>query len=167
MAAAADTSHDQQPDEPVKGHVLVVEDEPAQSSILKAMLERSGYRVSLADTAKETEHIVFTYKPDLVLLDIMLPDGNGMNVLASIRRFYSAAELPVVIISANDHEEFVEWAEQLDVAEFLTKPTRTAVMLETIDLALEDQQRRQVAERRRERERKETDSIEAQQPPDA
>lgn len=117
--------------------VLLVEDEPSQATIVKALLERNGYQVTLVTSGAEAEQAVFTRRPDLMILDLLLPDGNGMDALARIRRFYSAAELPVVIVSANDREEFLERAEALEVAEFLTKPARTRTMLEAIDLALD------------------------------
>lgn len=82
-------------------HVLVVDDEPQIQKLLKVALSATGWRVSLAATAAEALRAIATVAPDIVILDLGLPDRSGLEVLKDMRAFSAT---PVVILSARDRE---------------------------------------------------------------
>lgn len=79
-------------------HILVVEDEDAIASFVVKGLTAEGHTVSRAATAAEARALVGTYEWDLVLLDLVLPDGRGLDLLGSVRS--SRPETPVIVVSA-------------------------------------------------------------------
>ena len=82
--------------------VLVIEDEPAIRNVLKVLLEAERYRVVEADTALRAEIETRSHKPDLLLIDLGLPDGDGLTV---IRRVRAWSPVPIVVLSARAMEE--------------------------------------------------------------
>jgi two-component system OmpR family response regulator len=89
--------------EPVKDRILVVDDEPYITDLLTAGLEFEGFEVDVAATGDEAMHKVRTTRPDLVLLDVMLPDVEGIEVA---RRWRDAGEaVPVLFLTARDSTE--------------------------------------------------------------
>ena len=77
--------------------VLVIEDEPAIRNVLKVLLEAERYRVIEADTALRAEIETRSHRPDLLLIDLGLPDGDGLVV---IRRVRAWSPVPIVVLSA-------------------------------------------------------------------
>ncbi|HEV7138834.1 MAG TPA: response regulator, partial [Steroidobacteraceae bacterium] len=76
--------------------VLVIEDEPAIRNVLKVLLEAERYRVIEADTAARAEIEARSHKPDLLLIDLGLPDSDGLTV---IRRLRAWSPVPIVVLS--------------------------------------------------------------------
>lgn len=116
-----------------KGHLLVVDDEPAMRKLLRIVLENEGWKVSLAGTAQEAIQTMAIHPPDLVLLDIGLPDKSGMEVLEDIRGWY---EKPIIMLTAHDTEDLIVRALDEGAADYLTKPFRTAELTARIRAAL-------------------------------
>ena len=82
--------------------VLVIEDEPAIRNVLKVLLEAEHYRVVEADSALRAEIESRSHKPDLLLVDLGLPDGNGLTI---IRRVRAWSPVPIIVLSARAQEE--------------------------------------------------------------
>ena len=82
--------------------LLIIEDEPAIRGVLKVLLEAEGYRCIEADTALRAEIEARRHKPDLLLVDLGLPDGDGLTV---IRRVRAWSPVPIVVLSARTMEE--------------------------------------------------------------
>src|ERR1700755_3654477 len=82
--------------------ILVVEDEPDIRNILRALFEGDHYRFIEAGTAERGEIEARSHKPDLLLVDLGLPDGNGVDL---IRRIRSWSSVPIVVLSARTMEE--------------------------------------------------------------
>jgi len=85
-------------------HVLVVEDEEALAQLLKYNLEKEGYRVSLARDGEEAMVVADETKPDLVLLDWMLPKAPGIEVCRRLRNRQETRNTPIVMLTARDEE---------------------------------------------------------------
>ncbi|MBI2071392.1 MAG: response regulator transcription factor [Elusimicrobia bacterium] len=81
-------------------HILITEDEDELRSYLEFALKREGYRVSLAKNIKEAVQIIAGAKPDLLVLDITLPDGNGLALCKRLKGLPFTRSLPVLILSA-------------------------------------------------------------------
>ncbi|MDP2345786.1 MAG: response regulator [Deltaproteobacteria bacterium] len=113
--------------------VLVVEDEAPMRRFLKAALTASNYRVVEAVTAAETLLLAPTHNPDVVLLDLGLPDLDGIEVTRRLREWCTA---PIIVISARGREE--DKVEALDAGadDYLTKPFGTGELLARLRVAL-------------------------------
>ena len=81
--------------------VLIIEDDPAVQTILRMLFESNGFRVVLADTAARGEHDARLYRPDIVVVDLGLPDRDGLNVIIGIR---SWSPVPILVLSAQTAE---------------------------------------------------------------
>ncbi|HVZ98905.1 MAG TPA: phosphate regulon transcriptional regulator PhoB [Caulobacterales bacterium] len=88
----------------MSAHVLVVEDEEALAQLLKYNLEKEGYRVSLAQDGEEALVVADETKPDLVLLDWMLPKQPGIEVCRRLRARQETRNTPIVMLTARDEE---------------------------------------------------------------
>ncbi|MGN6377603.1 MAG: response regulator [Gaiellales bacterium] len=100
-------------------HVLVVDDERPIRRALELTLEQAGYRVATAGTARAALTAAALDPPDLVLLDMMLPDGDGVAVLRELRDWLSA---PVLLVSVVDDEQEKVRALDAGADDYMTKP---------------------------------------------
>lgn len=99
--------------------VLVVEDEEPIADILKYTLEREGYGVLLAYDGEEAVHIAKSHRPDLLLLDIMLPEKDGFEVCREVRTFSMA---PIIMLTARDSEIDKVLGLEIGADDYVTKP---------------------------------------------
>ncbi len=120
-------------------HILVVDDEPDIREIVKEILEDEGYEVSTAANAAEARERRRQRKPDLILLDIWMPDLDGISLL---KEWKEAGGLPgpVVIMSGHGTVETAVEATRLGAYDFIEKPLTTAKLLLTVKRALEADQ---------------------------
>jgi len=118
-------------DVPIK--ILVVDDEPAMQRFLRTCLAAEGYRVVEASTAHEGIELARTHNPDLVLLDLGLPDMDGMEVTRALREWSAR---PILVISARGQEGDKVRALDLGADDYLTKPFGTGELLARMRVAL-------------------------------
>ena len=118
------------------GHILVVDDEEINCDLLRRRLERRGYSVETVGDGTGALEMVADRHFDMVLLDIMLPVLDGIEVLKAIRQEFSASELPVIMVSAKDDSEGIVEALQLGANDYVTKPVDFPVALARIDTQL-------------------------------
>lgn len=113
--------------------VLVVEDDKEIRQLVKASLEIEGYSVLTAVSLAEAQRILSNATPELIILDLGLPDGDGADFVAQVRQYHS---LPIMIISARDQE--LEKIKVLDAGadDYLTKPFGIPELLARIRVAL-------------------------------
>lgn len=117
-------------DEPL---VLVIDDEPQLLRFLNAALKSHGYRVLTADTATEGERLAVSHRPDAILLDLGLPDRDGLEVVANLRAW---CETPILVISARGKEDDKVEALEAGANDYLTKPFGTRELIARIGVAL-------------------------------
>jgi two-component system, OmpR family, KDP operon response regulator KdpE len=113
--------------------VLVIEDEPNIRRVLKVLLEAERYRVIEADTALRAEIEARSHKPDLLMVDLGLPDGDG---LAIIRRVRAWSPVPIVVLSARSMEEQKIAALDAGADDYVTKPFSAPELLARVRAAL-------------------------------
>ena len=113
--------------------VLVIEDEPAIRNVLRVLLEAEGYRFIEADTALRAEIEARSHKHDLLLVDLGLPDGDGLKV---IRRVRSWSPVPVIVLSARTMEEQKIAALDAGADDYITKPFSAPELLARVRAAL-------------------------------
>ena len=113
--------------------ILVIEDEPAIRNVLRVLLEAEGYRVVEADTAMRAEIEARSHKPDLLLVDLGLPDGDGLKV---IRRVRAWSPVPVIVLSARTMEDQKIAALDAGADDYVTKPFSAPELLARVRAAL-------------------------------
>jgi DNA-binding response OmpR family regulator len=115
-------------------NVLVVDDEPYIGRIIQLKLESGPYNVELChDGRSAVERLERDDAIDVILLDIMMPHMNGLEVLDALRRMPHRNETPVIMLTAKGHETDREQAAQLGARDFLTKPFSPKKLLARID----------------------------------
>ena len=112
---------------------LIVEDEPAYVEALEVALEKEGFILSSALDGRSGLNTFREDQPDVVLLDLMLPEMSGLDVL---RRIRDQSEVPVIVLSAKDAESDVVTALELGADDYLTKPYSVRELLARIRVAL-------------------------------
>ncbi|PLX77456.1 MAG: two-component system response regulator [Desulfuromonas sp.] len=116
----------------MKKKVLIVEDEETLLSLESILLSSKGYEVKgVMDGPSALEAVVNT-KPDLVLLDIMLPGIDGYEVCRQIKANEATRHIPVVMLSAKKSKEDLVKGEQAGADWYITKPFKSAMVIETI-----------------------------------
>jgi len=102
--------------------VVIIEDEPYIVEALSFLLEREGLTVSSYSDGAGSVDFIANHSPDLVILDIMLPNVSGMQILEEIRRSQKLSELPVLMLTAKGQKKDQLAAEDAGVSLFMTKP---------------------------------------------
>lgn len=109
-----------------KEEILVIDDEPQIRKLLKIILENNGYKVILAASGSEGIGLAANHSPELIILDLGLPDMSGHEVLLELRSWF---EKSVIILSVQDSEEDIVKALDNGATDYLTKPFRTGELL--------------------------------------
>jgi signal transduction histidine kinase/ActR/RegA family two-component response regulator len=113
--------------------VLVVDDEPDIAGLIRRYLERGGYSVSVAGTAAEAVQLAQSDPPDLITLDIKLPDADGFTVIEWLRAHPQTATIPVIPISILPD---TGRAQSMGIEDYLNKPVDEALLLSKVDRIL-------------------------------
>jgi DNA-binding NtrC family response regulator len=119
-----------------KPYILVVDDEPAIRDLVKEILEDEGYEVSIAAGGDAARQAMRSRRPDLALLDIWMPDLDGISLLKEWAR-EGALPCPVIMISGHGNVETAVEATRLGAYDFIEKPLSMAKLLVTVERALE------------------------------
>ena len=119
------------------GHILVIDDEPDIRSLLKEILEDEGFEVTVAENAEQARESRRHRRPDLVLLDIWMPDTDGIALLKEWSDD-NALDAPVIIMSGHGTVETAVEATRLGAYDFIEKPLSIAKILLTVQRALEN-----------------------------
>jgi DNA-binding response OmpR family regulator len=116
--------------------ILLVEDDPDLRRGLGIRLRASGYEVAFAEDGLSAVSVAVKDRPDLVLLDIGLPAGDGISVLERYGKLGPLCGVPVVVLTGRDPTTAGPAVRRFGVAGFLTKPADNELLLATIDRAL-------------------------------
>ena len=122
----------------IKPLILIVEDEDTISQFISSMLASNDYRFVKAKSGKEALAMVASHMPDLILLDLGLPDVDGIDVLTQLR---SWSDVPIIVVSARGHEREKVEALDLGADDYITKPFGTHELLARIRTALRHSQK--------------------------
>ena len=102
--------------------ILIVEDEPPIQELIRFNLENSNYSVITCDSGEEVENIVQADKPDLILLDIMLPGINGLEICRRLQADKTSQKIPIIILSALGEDSDVINGLELGASDYISKP---------------------------------------------
>ena len=110
--------------------ILVIDDDRVSRDTVAEVLTDEGYRVETAENGRAGLAVFQSFRPDLVITDLQMPELDGLGVLARVREMQ--AELPVMIVTASPSRDAREQAERLRVTDYLSKPVELDVVLDRI-----------------------------------
>lgn len=116
--------------------VLIIEDEADAAELFAEMMRVSGFRVLKTTSSAPAMTMMTAEKPDIVLLDIMMPDISGLDILRQIRRDPALANIPVVVISAKSMPADIKNGMEAGASTYLTKPVGFLELKEAVERAL-------------------------------
>ncbi len=116
-----------------KYKILVCEDDPNITSVLRTLFDTNGYKVISADTCSNAIMLFDSYKPDIVILDLGLPDNDGMFFIEKVRK---TSSVPILVLSARTEEEDKVNALDMGANDYITKPFGTSELVARIRTAL-------------------------------
>ena len=117
----------------IRQRILIIEDEKSISHFISTVLTNNGYETMQARTGSEAQSMISSHCPDLIILDLGLPDMDGMDILRQLRSWSS---LPVVVVSARSHEKDKVLALDMGADDYLTKPFGTDELLARVRTAI-------------------------------
>ncbi|MGK7933938.1 MAG: diguanylate cyclase [Microcystaceae cyanobacterium] len=112
--------------------ILIVDDDTFVQMQLRLYLEREGYQVAIANSGEEGLATYRTHHPDLVLLDAIMPGINGFECCKQLSQLPSAAYVPILMITALDDQQSVDYAFDVGAADYVTKPIHWAVLRQRV-----------------------------------
>ncbi len=134
------------PDSSGRGSLLVVDDNEISRELMKRQLERQGHIITTAESGKQALAILQAHTFDLVLLDIMMPDMSGYQVLKQLKSRDAYGDIPVIVISALDDMDSVVRCLRLGAEDYLLKPFNHILLKARIRTCLENKRLRDLSE---------------------
>jgi CheY-like chemotaxis protein len=116
--------------------VLVVDDNPDSVIIIRGMLEPRGYVVTTASSGAEALEITRRELPDVILLDVMMPEMSGLEVLEQLKEDYSTGKIPVILVTAKTQDDDVMKGYQFGADYYIPKPFTAKQLLYGVELVL-------------------------------
>ena len=117
--------------------ILIVDDDEQATTLLERVLAIKGHEATSLNDSAETIQVVNSAAPDLILLDLMMPEPNGFEVCKMLRADPKYAKIPIVIITAMDDNASKENAYAAGANDYLTKPFRIDALAQAIDDLIE------------------------------
>ena len=114
------------------GHVLLIEDERNIVEAISFILSREGWRVDTHANGSDATDAIRRSKPDVIVLDVMLPGKSGHEILREIKADPDLSELPVLMLTARGQSRDREMAHEAGVSRFMTKPFANADVIDAI-----------------------------------
>ena len=115
-----------------KKTILIVDDEPDFIKILQIRLEHAGYNIVAASNGVDALKILESVNPQLVLLDVMMPDMNGYQFCRRAKSSPKTNKIPIIMVTAKAQESDRFWGLETGAADYITKPYESSEMLEKI-----------------------------------
>ncbi len=112
--------------------VLIIDDSPTERHILTQLLLSGGYEVSTADSGDEGVERARQIKPDLILMDVVMPGTNGFQATRALSRDDATKDIPVIICTTKDQETDKVWGMRQGAQDYVTKPVDGPALLAKI-----------------------------------
>jgi two-component system KDP operon response regulator KdpE len=121
----------------IAGTILIIDDEVQIRRLLEITLSANGYKITEASTGKEGINLAASLQPSLIILDLGLPDMDGLEIIKKLREWY---QKPIIILSVRNSEDDIVHALDNGANDYLTKPFRTGELLARIRVAIRQTQ---------------------------
>jgi CheY-like chemotaxis protein len=102
--------------------ILLVDDSYVSNYLMQSILEEKGYSILAVSNGEEALNIIKQQQPDLIILDIMMPEMNGFGVLESVKKIEATAQIPVIMLTARNNLKDQEKAILMGAADYVIKP---------------------------------------------
>jgi two-component system cell cycle response regulator len=141
--------------------ILVVDDLPSNLKVLRGLLKKSGYQLIFASSGRQCLDSIQKNRPDLILLDLMMPEMDGIEVCRRLKESPLTAEIPVIFLTASNEIDHLMQAFDLGAVDYITKPFRSSELLARIKTHLKLAYLQQKTQQQAEREKIVRDIVEA------
>jgi twitching motility two-component system response regulator PilH len=112
--------------------VLIVDDSPTEQHVLSQVLEKHGFETQVASDGEEAISMATTIRPDLILMDVVMPGMNGFQATRQLSRNPETAAIPVVMVTSKDQETDRIWGLRQGAVDYLMKPVRQDDLLAAV-----------------------------------
>ncbi|MBT8438802.1 MAG: twitching motility response regulator PilH [Gammaproteobacteria bacterium] len=116
--------------------VLVVDDSPTEVHVLQTLLEKNGYEVVVANSGEEGIVVAKESRPDVVLMDVVMPGMNGFQATRQLSKQAETASTPVIIVTTKDQETDKVWAKRQGAVDYIVKPVQEKALIEHLSRVL-------------------------------
>ena len=116
--------------------ILLVDDYPTETHQFKAMLELMGHEIITAENGRDGVNMAIAELPDVVLMDIVMPDMNGFQATRQIARGTDTKHIPVIIVSSKNQETDKVWGQRQGAKGYITKPVDTNELISVLRACL-------------------------------
>ena len=116
--------------------ILVVDDSPTEIHRLKTILEKNGFEISVASTGEEGVKVAKVGRPDLILMDVVMPGINGFEATRQLSKQPETANIPVIIVTTKDQQTDKVWASRQGAKDYIVKPVNEKELLISIKAQL-------------------------------
>ncbi len=113
-------------------NVLIVDDSPTELHLLREMLTKSGFSVSTVSSGEEAIETLKGQRPDLILMDVVMPGMNGFEATRAITKNPQTANIPIIICTTKGQETDKAWGLRQGAKDYIVKPIAEKVLLEKI-----------------------------------
>jgi len=112
--------------------ILIVEDSATEAHVYKTTLTGAGFRTLAVGDGVHAVQTALKYAPDLILMDVVMPQMNGFKATRDLSRNPATAHIPVIMISSKDGESDRAWGMRQGARDYLTKPVSSSILLRTV-----------------------------------
>jgi DNA-binding response OmpR family regulator len=112
--------------------ILIVDDSLAEIKLIESVLQQAGYWAVAIHDARQLEHAIMTERPNLILLDVVMPDRNGFQACRELKNHAEYGSIPVIMVSSKNTESDRFWAKQQGADGYVIKPFTPAELLGTV-----------------------------------
>lgn len=116
--------------------ILIIEDDPNMVTLLTTVLEKEGYTVVAANEGMQGTTMAHEEKPDLILLDLIMPLGGGKTALKNIKMSTHTKDIPIIVVSGTADVLLIDDVKEMGITEYISKPFDSKELLEKIKNAL-------------------------------
>jgi len=117
-------------------NVLIVDDSPTEVHVLKGILEKGGHAVNSADNAEDGIKTAKATKPDVILMDVVMPGMNGFQATRALTKDPETQHIPIIIVTTKDQETDRVWGLRQGAKDYVTKPVDGPDLLSKVNSVL-------------------------------
>ncbi|HHL19670.1 MAG TPA: response regulator [Thiothrix sp.] len=118
-------------------HILIVDDSPTETYVLRSIFEKQGYQVSEACNGEEGIAVAEVQKPDLIIMDVVMPGVNGFQATRELGQNSKTSNIPVIVYSSKDQVTDRMWAMRQGAVAYMVKPMHKDKLLSVVEKHLQ------------------------------
>ena len=118
--------------------ILIIDDSPTELHLFQSMLEKAGFDTLVADSGEEGIRQATNHRPDLILMDVVMPGMNGFQATRKLTKDPKTSSIPVIMITTKDQESDKIWGMRQGAVEYLVKPVGDKALISKINSVMAD-----------------------------